>query len=249
MMSKWSAKPADHKATRLRNNQRRHRKRVKDQIVELETRLADTQTQLNCALTRIDELSRELDQSKMHNKSMSLRSLGESKDHSTAVDAAAEPLEFSHGCLSVPVGESAMILGDDHCPLAQRGNDEPIQQPSLLQSETIPIVDPSCTHPPQLLAPSGNDIMLQGHLPDYEAFAGSADSNCCHLPPPEPGKSTTRCRDAYLIIAQQNYKGLDSTALRSWLEPGFRGAIREGDGCRVETDLLFALLDLISSSH
>lgn len=248
-MSKWSAKPADHKATRLRNNQRRHRKRVKDQIVELETRLVDTQTQLNRALARIDELSRELDQSKLHNESMSPRSHRKSKDHSTTIDVTAERLEFSHGCLSAPVRESDMILGDDHCPLAQRGNDEPIQQPSLLQSETISIVDPSWTHPPQFLAPSKNDIMLQGLPPDYEAFAGSADSNCCHLPPPEPGKSTTRCRDAYLIISQQNYKGLDSTALRSWLEPGFRGAIREGDGCRVETDLLFALLDLISSSH
>ncbi|KAH6990095.1 hypothetical protein EDB80DRAFT_729471 [Ilyonectria destructans] len=248
MMSKWSAKPVDHKATRLRNNQRRHRKRVKDQIVELETRLADTQTQLKSALARIDELSRELDQSKMHNESMSLRSHSEFKDHSTTIDVTAEAVEFSHGRLSAPAPESGMVLGDDHCPLAQRGNEKPIQQPSLLQSETISLADPSWTHP-QLLDPSETDIMSQGLPPDYEGFAGSADSNCCHLPPPEPGKSTTRCREAYLIIAQQNYKGLDSTALRSWLEPGFRAAIREGDGCRVETDLLFALLDHISSSH
>jgi uncharacterized membrane-anchored protein YhcB (DUF1043 family) len=60
MMSRWSAKPADYNAARLRNNQRRHRKRVKDHVAELESRLSETQLQLDQALSRIAELSAEL---------------------------------------------------------------------------------------------------------------------------------------------------------------------------------------------
>lgn len=59
-MSKWSAKPADYNAARLRNNQRRHRQKVKDHVAELESRLSETQLQLDHALSRIAELSAEL---------------------------------------------------------------------------------------------------------------------------------------------------------------------------------------------
>lgn len=82
---------------------------------------------------------------------------------------------------------------------------------------------------------------------NYDATAEPGEQGCFDMPPPSPGKSTTRCQDAYVIIAQQNYRWLDISAIRRWLEPGFRGPIVEGDGCRVETDLLFALLDFISS--
>ncbi|KAK4244079.1 hypothetical protein C7999DRAFT_44203 [Corynascus novoguineensis] len=57
---KFSCKPPGHEAARLRENQRRHRARVKGRIAELEAALSNTQTRLNEALQRIDALTAEV---------------------------------------------------------------------------------------------------------------------------------------------------------------------------------------------
>lgn len=171
MMGKWSARPSNDKASRVRNNQRRHRQRVKEHIAHLESRLEDTERQLRDALDRVTELTRDLERT---------------------AQRAAPP-----------------------------------------QTQTV--------EPPILSAPPESSVIPRAQLLDY------SEDECCSLPPPGPGKSTTRCRDAYIIIAQQNYRALDSYVIRQWLEPGFYGALGEGDGCRVDTEVLFGLLDFISS--
>lgn len=251
-MSKWSSRPADHKAVRLRNNQRRHRKKVKDRIAELESRLAETQLQLDQALARIQGLSEELELARTRRNSMLLENHETSKETPTTGNGADEPLNRDDSCQSTSVQESHKMLGHQHGRLVvQQGKDETNQQTSL--SSLVPNRSISCglstwNPSPVLSAPWASEITVQAPTHDYETFTDSEDQACCNLPLPEPGKSTTRCRDAYLIIAQQNYKALDSSVIRGWLEPGFRGAISEGDGCRVDTDLLFRLLDFISSS-
>jgi hypothetical protein len=97
-----------------------------------------------------------------------------------------------------------------------------------------------------LLAICTSGVMPEAPTFNYDAIAETGELVCCDLLPLGPGDSTTRCRDAYIMIAQQNYRGLEVSAIRGWLGPGFRGAIIKGDGCRVGTDLLFALLDFIS---
>ena len=177
MMSKWSARPGIDKASRVRNNQRRHRQRVKDRIADLEERLAETQLQLRRALDQIAELT------------------GQSNTAQSAAEqsvSSVSPRQVTHAA------------------------------------------------PPEKMNAAQSSPAQQ--LPDYD------EDECCALPPPLPGKSTTRCRDAYIIIAQQNYRALDGGAIRQWLEPGFYGALAEGDGCRVDTKLLFALLDFVSSN-
>ncbi|KAK0615685.1 Glyoxalase/Bleomycin resistance protein/Dihydroxybiphenyl dioxygenase [Bombardia bombarda] len=59
-MSKFSSKPPEHEAARLRENQRRHRARVKGRITELETALAVTEEKLDGALRLIEELKAEV---------------------------------------------------------------------------------------------------------------------------------------------------------------------------------------------
>jgi hypothetical protein len=76
---------------------------------------------------------------------------------------------------------------------------------------------------------------------------GVREEDYRHLQPPGPTESTTRCRDAYKIIAQQNFAQLDLSTVHIWLEPGFRGPPIEDDGCRVENQILFALLDYVNS--
>ncbi|CAG9953617.1 unnamed protein product [Clonostachys rosea f. rosea IK726] len=227
MMSKWSAKPADHEAVRLRNNQRRHRKKVKDRIAELESRLAETQLQLNEALVRVEGLSLELEQAK------------------TERTGAEEPLTRDH----TQVLESSKLLSSEPSRLiVQQDKDATNQQTSFVPNQPIFTGVSAGSSSPILSAPWTSDTTVPTLALNYEALIDSEDQDCCDLPLPEPGKSTTRCRDAYLTITQQNYKGLDSSIILEWLEPGFRGATSKGDGCRVDTDLLFTLLDFISSS-
>lgn len=60
-VTKWSSKPADHNAVRQRNNQRRHRERVKLHIAQLGSRLEETERELQKALATIERLTAKLD--------------------------------------------------------------------------------------------------------------------------------------------------------------------------------------------
>ncbi|KAH6714560.1 hypothetical protein BKA61DRAFT_605508 [Leptodontidium sp. MPI-SDFR-AT-0119] len=60
------------------------------------------------------------------------------------------------------------------------------------------------------------------------------------------GESTMPCAEAYLLIAQQNFKGVSQKDVAIWLWHGFRKSVRRDEGCRVKTDLLFSLLAFIS---
>ena len=154
MMLKWSStKPPDHQTIRKRQNQRRHRQRVKDRVAELESQLRQAQR-------RIDELEGEVE-----------------RLHGITVNgpAAAEP-----ACMYIEDGEDRLYA---------------------------------------------------------------------LLPPPPKGMSTTICREAFVIIEQQNYKGMDAADIKQWLEPGFFGCSRQGEGCRVDNSLLYQLLDFVSSSE
>lgn len=66
LMDKWSSKPADHNTLRVRNNQRRHRARVKSRIEDLEACLAQTNAKLEAALLTINKLSADLDTLRNH---------------------------------------------------------------------------------------------------------------------------------------------------------------------------------------
>lgn len=154
MMLKWSStKPPDHQTIRKRQNQRRHRQRVKDRVAELESQLSQAQG-------RIAELEGEVE--RLH-------------------------------------------------AIASNG--------------------------PTVAEPAGN------------CSEDGEDRLYALLPPPPKGKSTTICREAFVIIEQQNYKGMDAADIKQWLEPGFFGCSSEGEGCRVDNSLLFQLLDFMSSGE
>ncbi|KAL1846229.1 hypothetical protein Daus18300_014325 [Diaporthe australafricana] len=60
-VTKWSLKPADHNAVRVRNNQRRHRARAKSHVLDLEKRLEETNSKLEAALQTISHLANEVE--------------------------------------------------------------------------------------------------------------------------------------------------------------------------------------------
>lgn len=62
------------------------------------------------------------------------------------------------------------------------------------------------------------------------------------------GESTMLCAEAYLLIAQQNFKRVSQKDVAIWLWHGCRKSLRPGEGCRVKTDVLFNLLAFISDA-
>lgn len=60
------------------------------------------------------------------------------------------------------------------------------------------------------------------------------------------GESTMLCSEAYILISQQNFKGISQEDVVTWLRDGFRKSLQPGRGCRVKTDMLFSLLAFIS---
>lgn len=61
-------------------------------------------------------------------------------------------------------------------------------------------------------------------------------------------ESTTPCSEAYMLITQQNYKGLGENEIASRISHGFRSSRPPGEGCHVRTDVLFCLLAFISET-
>ncbi|KAK0673197.1 hypothetical protein QBC41DRAFT_333850 [Cercophora samala] len=182
---KFSAKPPGHDAARQRENQRRHRARVKERICDLETALVNTQSKLDDALKQIEELNAEISR---------LRTL------------ASPTLQAS---------ETSTLANSCHAGIGSSGIEEHSDD---IDNATITAA----------IEDSNNDGPL--------------------LPPTLPGESTITCRDAYDIITDRNTSDLDSETMNQWLKSGFRRAVVPGSGCRVETHVLFAFLDRITST-
>jgi hypothetical protein len=83
-----------------------------------------------------------------------------------------------------------------------------------------------------------NSHLLQGHV--FQPAMGA------YYRYHTAGESTILCAEAYLLIAQQNFKGVSQKDVATWLWHGFRKSVRRDEGCRVKTDLLFSLLVFIS---
>mgnify|MGYP002621338533 CR=1 FL=1 len=242
---KFSAKPPGYDAARQRENQRRHRARVKNRIVELEAALSATQHKLQEALMQIESLTNEVRRLRC--------ALG------SAQEVPVEPLS------SIP--ESPTTKSIPPCqPL--NPNDASIDgvvvSPHAL-CQIKPQAIPSSTSPsgvfcyPLTVAPTTEGSPLS-HAPlplNIQAPTSSASETFCEhnnddgplLPPPGKDESTITCREAFLIIKDRCHAAaapdVDLDAAAEFLRPGFRRAIAPGTGCRVETHLLFAFVDRI----
>ncbi|KAH8747627.1 hypothetical protein F5883DRAFT_437073 [Diaporthe sp. PMI_573] len=247
-MSRFPARQpsANQKAARLRDNQRRHRARVKAHTAELEARLAETKARLDAALDEIAHLTSEVE---------SLRSGLVTEQHANAGPDSSSRETRAHSrpqAVAPPLGNRA---SHPLCPFGEPTISN-IAGPSVRERASSDGPDVSRALPasprPQC---SGNCDQDQTHV-DGEAHATQPDilvvmmsgRDCKGLPAPRSGESTTPCFDAYKVIEQQNFSDLDVAAITRWLKPGFRKAADKGGGCRVDTQLLFALLDHISSS-
>lgn len=266
LMTTFPARPpsSDQNAVRLRDNQRRHRARVKSHIAELEARLAETKAQLNAALDKINYLTTEVESlrrgqaTERHtNPGPRYPSAPESRAHSRLQAVLPSSGDYANQS-SCSLGEPTIlnIAGPSVLERASLGEPgDPGALPAVRGSSTA-----TATHLPTVLSPPSQDEQPhpqcsgncnrpnQPHTQLEMAVVVLSDRYCKGLPAPHSGESTTTCVDAYGVIEQQNFSGMDVAAITSWLKPGFRGPTEQGGGCRVDTQLLFALLDNISSS-
>ncbi|RBR19982.1 hypothetical protein FVER53590_25022 [Fusarium verticillioides] len=197
-VTKWTLNPHP---TRVRDNQRRHRARVKARTESLEAQLNATQQELQAAQARIHELESFI--------------------------TVNRPLFFSEqGELPVGLGSSNSGCGEPTFTTL----DERFRQQD----------------------PDRNAVATFLEVAPTDEIASAMFSTVQHydkddkLPPVAAGESTTLCRVAYEIIEQHNMTGVEPCEIEHCLQPGFRRPTREGEGCRVETTILYALIDRIS---
>jgi hypothetical protein len=212
---------AEHTLFRVRENQRRHRARRKDYIATLEQKLAETEAQLASARADIDALRRENDA--RHDR----RSDRQKPDARAGIESEMLALEKLVDTLPTPpLGD---VFAFDLVP------------------ETAPLPALEDTPAPLAIAATGPPPCCTDPEPVPPLRAASPECSSCHTrPAPAPTESTTLCAQAYVLIAQQNFRGIDAGTIRMWLYQGYRRARRDGEGCRVENGALFRLLDYIS---
>ncbi|KAK3349891.1 hypothetical protein B0T25DRAFT_250877 [Lasiosphaeria hispida] len=220
-VQKFSIKGPGHEAARQRENQRRHRARVKTHISELEATLANTQSRLDDALGCIDNLTAEV-QRLQH----ALQQQGPTPQLSVSARRTDE---------SVSSGPGAAV--EDRVPQRTQGcGSSQCEKDASFVDEFHPVED----YPSERQDAGSESLMLSSR--------GSLDpsTDCPLLPPPSPGESTMTCRDAFSIIRERSVFGFDFDAAIDWLKPGFRRAIVAGGGCRVQTHILFSFVDRIT---
>lgn len=222
LQNKWSCKPPDHNTIRVRNNQRRHRARVKSRIEDLEQQLGEANRRLEAALSTIGSLTAELE---------SMRS--QHRPSSPLAHPSASSAEQHARGPAPPVLDTR--AQDSQHTIAGPADGEL----STLQASSSTAVTGPTGHNP------GAAVRSPLAMNDVD---NGTDCNCRGLPPPAPGESTVSCSSAFQIIDQQNFIGVEVTTIRAWLDPGFRKGPRPGEACRVETNRLYELLDYITSS-
>ncbi|KAK4452730.1 hypothetical protein QBC34DRAFT_398166 [Podospora aff. communis PSN243] len=239
-----SPKPPELEAARLRENQRRHRARVKARTEELEAALAATQKKLEDALRSIDTLTAEV------------RQLRHAVERPNRDPPSPAPLPSPQSPSSFPHIDAQSHLDKSGTP-TEASSSETCQGCDC--GLCSPDKAPATTEAPQVQAAtvtSADDITpLRPSLPSTRiSHDGSSvvlsqvsglEDGCALLPSPSPGESTMLCRDAYSIIAQR-LSDVDFDAVTESLKPGFRRAIAPGSGCRVQTHILFSFVDRIT---
>lgn len=105
----------------------------------------------------------------------------------------------------------------------------------------------------------GQSIPVDAQKAAHDVTKQSQQRECksvCDCPPNEDKNqwpadedilNTTLCAIADELISQYNTRGVDRAEIQQKLWLGFRKGLNSGDGCRVQNQLLFQVLDEISN--
>jgi hypothetical protein len=238
---------AEHTLERVRENQRRHRARRRDQLTSLEQELADTKRLLAEAREQITVLQAERDTA----NAFFCLDLSKHLDVDVGIGKAVRD-----ACTRAHVGDEAgdvRVCGDVE---VQAGVVDTSQSsistcatdvfPPITATQTLSTMEPAL--------PAGTPLAVGPppcctDTPALLSAAGSVDPECASCstrPPPAPSESTTLCAQAFAMISQVNFRNVDAVQVRAWLAQGYRRAGSAGEGCSVENSVLWGVLDYIS---
>lgn len=248
MMVTFSSKPSeDNRRGRVRDNQRRHREKIRNYIANLESELAETKKQLQDAMMTIEKMRHHLDP----DTAAELAGTSNVPDcaNSTTVDDATRRAPNAADMPSTGVEDAAATAGHP---------DYDGQQLHALMDRKVQCchggvrgcTELTCSaHRPSDQA--GNPVLTSTLVTTTKQrdVLDGYEGNYCKMKPAGRISSTIRCRDAIRTIAENNYAGLDDGLIQKWLQPGFRKPSSDQDGCRVDNHLVFSLLDYITSSN
>ncbi|KAL6701655.1 hypothetical protein J3F84DRAFT_355418 [Trichoderma pleuroticola] len=234
MISKWSSKSPKQKATRIRNNQRRHRAKVKTHISTLEAELAESQRQLIAAEHRITALTAEVERLLKETRREPALASVSPVQHIFSSPMPPNVLEAPCRC---SWNSQRQLSNSSSCKQNAVVDDLPFDMPAIPNSMLMDHISAYSG------INAGNGI---GKDDLTLAIAFVAQYDCQSLPPTQPGESTTDCVTAYGIIEQQNFKGVGMEAIHQRLQSGYRRAKRPGDGCTVVNSLLYSIISYLS---
>jgi hypothetical protein len=257
LIGKPTKTPA-HTLTRVRNNQRRHRQRRREYIESLEQKLEATEETVRQLEIENEALRKQLSSQNQLEREM---------DPTTTTHPASTDVDECRQAWYKPphARETASSSATRSTTVALKpGLTSPQVQTELNNGTEIREEAP-------LLSPSLSATLFPDDmLPSTYAIQPSAMQSsfaCCSETSSEPrlfGKGTewpanrilrpltksnisttftTLCSEAYLIIQDQNRRGLSLEVIESWLWPGFIYSEETAEsGCRVDSRLLLGLL-------
>ena len=244
---KWAAKPSGtSRKTQVRDNQRRHREKVRNYIAQLEAELESSQKQLQNAFATVDRLRAQLDSALSNGARMSATL---DDDMSVAADSYENGLQTDESA-SESRRENVKERVDDANEMHGTSVHGGCRKTCHGASQTeIPGEAGTSQRIMQDSAPI-NPLLSSAIVRDLQSYTGpdKCEDNYCTMKAPGSSFSTTRCLDALKTIAENNYAGLDVATIHKRLQPGYRRPSENQDGCRVDNQLLFALLDCITAA-
>ncbi|KAL2264557.1 hypothetical protein VTJ83DRAFT_7067 [Remersonia thermophila] len=247
---KFSSKPPGHNAARQRENQRRHRARVKGRLAELEAQLESTQARLADALRQIEALTADVHRLRHALHSTQAKAKSEERIRPAQLDAAGRGSPRSETDADP---DDQRGSGGSHAAHGSRPLPE-MPAPSAPSPSGLDEAPPGpCTgNPPSRSVTITSSNVASSIKSNSSSNIDDPDDDCPFLPPPKPGESTMPCREAFALLQDRvlSITGpeLDLSAAAEWLRPGFRRAVVPGSGCRVQTHVLFAFVDHVTGT-
>lgn len=271
-----STKTAAKTLIRVRNNQRRHRERRRQYIASLELKVSESENRLAQALASIAALQNEVLMLRLRCNDANLDLCEPSSlEHPKPADEEQGESQKALQILKEPPagpgldpGGVSMIMTPGYLQSLQA---VPTQQPAVAQSKQHNMLSPmqdlaatalhSDTRPRQYPENQSKSCCSEiGSQQSNDALSAIPEALVWGLDEPERSnpfagdyppadvESTTPCEQAYVSISRLNFRGLELDAITAWLSPGFRKSKFRSEACRVESRLLFEVLDFISES-
>ncbi|KAJ5587009.1 uncharacterized protein N7459_002774 [Penicillium hispanicum] len=234
---------------RVRENQRKSRARKLEHVRDLEQRLATCKEQVQSKDIQHRLAMQKVEAENRHLRSL-LGSLGVPESLVQQYIQLADQGTAIHRKIAIPAMQQPN----------KRSSTAASDKTDLRPSCAVPKTSDQTPIPPQEIPLKENTKMSADNPPSDSKPAqqvGPGNPRLCSCPTesgaltsfPSEGDvlNSTLCAIAEELVSQYNTRGADLEGIKRKLWPGFRAG-NTGDGCRVQNQVLFQVLDEISNS-